>query len=862
MSILNKNHNLHGLYGIEDCNDTNISKADGIIETIKKKFYIDNREVYSELLKYKFQNSEGYDTFIDSIKTSHKKDTNDLILGTMNILGDASNPFEFKPPGYNKYTHKYRELVKIASRPFKTWTFELAFNLIKKDADADADADEDDVALLKDDALLKEVNKIFIKEFNKQQSIYDFFKENIELGVLSLDNKVKDRINPIVYAMTPYPEGNSEGNSKDTSNDTSTNQLNYFLKLADKHFKNLETKFKEGEQTFKNETGMVLNDWFLVESNTIPGMFVYENITNQYRSSAYCLNKSHKSEFVKWAAELEKIQDQSDAFVKLFTNYKQLLEKERDDEYKKKLVYLMFWDMLCVHAVFNYHQEFMELAKFSYLVNENLELVPKQTRLTKLFESFSNLPNTTPIVIGCQEMPTELPSGAITEYGMINYKSYKTTHTKSNITKKHISTITGFIYSKNLTLTGSNNSKSNADIETLSQAIRDEIILKLKEINTFGYTDAPKNKKGKYTQFTLIEAYNTTIDKLQVGQFTQSGAKTFYVIVFHCKAFKSDTPRDITMRKMRKVHPDIQAKFVDLVITTVNIYIKANGLTRGEVYAVGDMNIEKDKPDLKGGVPADVNKINEIFGMIPNPENPENPENTENNINIFAETKAETEATHIFREAADIDKTNNAKYILLPEPGTITTIKERALFQGQPTKANDLTVVHKDCIFIPSKHNVVKNVEIVGRLPNVKNMELLMPSEEWPADHFAILCAISTDVGSSKFIEFLKNFAYMALTGASFEAPPTQTLSTTLGNFLSDIPGVTTLTLSTTLNNFLSKIDGVKVTENADSSKFIEFLKNFAYMALTGVDSTQTLSTTLNNFLSAIDGVTTQPLNE
>ena len=89
--------------------------------------------------------------------------------------------------------------------------------------------------------------------------------------------------------------------------------------------------------------------------------------------------------------------------------------------------------------------------------------------------------------------------------------------------------------------------------------------------------------------------------------------------------------------------------------------------------------------------------------------------------------------------------------MLLPDPGTITTIKERALFQGQPSKANDLTVVHKDCIFIPSDLNVVvKNVEIVGRpiSSTGKNMDLLMPSKFWPADHFAIVCAISTGVSN------------------------------------------------------------------------------------------------------------------
>ena len=77
---------------------------------------------------------------------------------------------------------------------------------------------------------------------------------------------------------------------------------------------------------------------------------------------------------------------------------------------------------------------------------------------------------------------------------------------------------------------------------------------------------------------------------------------------------------------------------------------------------------------------------------------------------------------------------------------------------------------------------------------------------------------------SSNFIEFLKNFAYMALTGVALTGA---------------VQSYSTLTLSTTLEGFLSSvISGVNVsnTSNVGSSKFIEFLKNFAYMALTGLE--------------------------
>ena len=115
-----------------------------------------------------------------------------------------------------------------------------------------------------------------------------------------------------------------------------------------------------------------------------------------------------------------------------------------------------------------------------------------------------------------------------------------------------------------------------------------------------------------------------------------------------------------------------------------------------------------------------------------------------------------------------------------PPIDTLTTLKMRTRFQGQPEKAGDLTVAHRDFIVLPppsqppfvladtvlgGHFNLDELVELVdgsddaadetelrgdpaapgpslttsdGR--RVSNMDLLQPNKDWPGDHCAVLC--------------------------------------------------------------------------------------------------------------------------
>jgi hypothetical protein len=89
----------------------------------------------------------------------------------------------------------------------------------------------------------------------------------------------------------------------------------------------------------------------------------------------------------------------------------------------------------------------------------------------------------------------------------------------------------------------------------------------------------------------------------------------------------------------------------------------------------------------------------------------------------------------------------SAGYTTYPEIGTITTLKMRTQFQGQPAKEGDLTAVHKDFVILPSSEKQV--VTVVGGRPPIaslaSNLDLLMPSRQWPADHYTIFCVLNDD---------------------------------------------------------------------------------------------------------------------
>ena len=120
-----------------------------------------------------------------------------------------------------------------------------------------------------------------------------------------------------------------------------------------------------------------------------------------------------------------------------------------------------------------------------------------------------------------------------------------------------------------------------------------------------------------------------------------------------------------------------------------------------------------------------------------------------------------------------------------PPLDTLTTLKMRTRFQGQPEKTGELTVGHKDFVILPrpppgestgALEYQFKDVVLGGWAhkgdkgalkgdngEHVKadstNLALLQPSERWPGDHCAVFCyldAAGNEIFSKRKIDALR----------------------------------------------------------------------------------------------------------
>eukprot|EP00729_Bicosta_minor_P009601 gene9601-15729_t len=195
----------------------------------------------------------------------------------------------------------------------------------------------------------------------------------------------------------------------------------------------------------------------------------------------------------------------------------------------------------------------------------------------------------------------------------------------------------------------------------------------------------------------------TTVRKMVVGTFDIPGRGKVAVVVFHCKSFK---------KLVRS-----QANFV------AHALARAKAVFGCEAYGVGDMNIEAkwakgtSSEDQAAAVTA------APLGMLPG--------KTAANSATFGSVLA------------------GGGYTAYPAAGTITTLKMRTQFQGQPDKEGDLTAVHKDYVLLPTRESGNVSSVVVGGRPGdggwSSNLELLQPSRFWPADHFTIFTPFSHD---------------------------------------------------------------------------------------------------------------------
>lgn len=139
---------------------------------------------------------------------------------------------------------------------------------------------------------------------------------------------------------------------------------------------------------------------------------------------------------------------------------------------------------------------------------------------------------------------------------------------------------------------------------------------------------------------------DTTLAKMVCGKFTVDGAVKL-VLVFHCKSFKKDAQK--------------QGAFIAFALKT------AAEKFGGVAYVAGDMNIEAKWPKGTDAAAQRAGIEAAEKGMLPI-------------------TTAEN--SKLFGEAVEAPG-----YKTYPQHGTLTTLKMRTQFQGQPEKDGDLTAV-------------------------------------------------------------------------------------------------------------------------------------------------------------------------
>ena len=206
----------------------------------------------------------------------------------------------------------------------------------------------------------------------------------------------------------------------------------------------------------------------------------------------------------------------------------------------------------------------------------------------------------------------------------------------------------------------------------------------------------------------------TTLRKLAVGLFHSYSCRTaFACINLHCKNFKkaAATQAAFVVHAQRLVSEQLTAE--DAEASAIPVFV------------AGDTNI--DSKFAKGlGTDAQLAALKAApCGHLP----------------------ADAVDCSLLRQFADVLTSAGAEFF--PPLDVLTTIKQRTLFQGQAEKAGELTVAHKEFIVTPPRSAdaatafEVRDTRIVPD-PKSKssNLDLLMPSKEWPGDHSTVMCMI------------------------------------------------------------------------------------------------------------------------
>ncbi len=454
------------------------------------------------------------------------------------------------------------------------------------------------------------------------------------------------------------------------------------------------------------------------------------------------------------------------------------------DDPERAVLSLLLWDIFCTGCYAAAADAFDVLARTSYLVSGRknhaadhaVAPMPKAERFASLLTPLDNLANRHPdaaIVIGCQEMPMsrgqlplplnlsaarvknagdsvmrmlrerkerksaeaggEADGGDEAALGKLRRQSGTSWHLDNIGMPEDDESDCGFLH-------------RNIEFEDVTARCRTTLAGCLDNAEAAILGDGAKlNKKIKAT----------TLRKSAVGLFT-TAHEHFAVINLHVKSFKEHG--DVLARFITEAQAKLAfelAEGVSLHQLEAATHLSKQAASLAEyreifteltpipVICLGDMNI--DSKFHKG-----TSKDDMLASTLAAPLG-ELPQDGKVDMSILTKFCDELTAQQVQ---------------FMPPKETMTTIKRRTPFQGQPEKTGELTVGHKDFVILPRPppnesigaleyqfkdvvlggwaHNGDKGALKGDNGEHVKadstNLALLQPSERWPGDHCAVFC--------------------------------------------------------------------------------------------------------------------------
>eukprot|EP00618_Florenciella_parvula_P000997 CAMPEP_0119495656 /NCGR_PEP_ID=MMETSP1344-20130328/19206_1 /TAXON_ID=236787 /ORGANISM="Florenciella parvula, Strain CCMP2471" /LENGTH=554 /DNA_ID=CAMNT_0007531255 /DNA_START=357 /DNA_END=2018 /DNA_ORIENTATION=- len=368
--------------------------------------------------------------------------------------------------------------------------------------------------------------------------------------------------------------------------------------------------------------------------------------------------------------------------------------KDDDNAYQKQWASLLLWDLLCLFSVSQSPEAFDSLSHCSMLVTPGSDNPrPMTERIAAIVKPLTDFcvaqPAGTPVVLGCQELPTDDNSDVWLE-SVLSPMGLKCRRQVSDV-----SITTGFIHSAYL----------DAGFVDMSTVLNAQLTEFLKSLDVSD------------------RIIGTTIRRAQVACYdinqTSSGDPYYVAVVnFHCKSFK----------KLTGVQGKFMAKAMELAALLVPV---EGGEPVKEAVLVGDMNLEAPWP--KGTNPEEQRKAvleAEPF-MIP--------EGNRESMAPFGEEldKAGIETFPPLNYFTTLKL--RTRFQAQPEKeGDINCSRKDFVFASTNVEKPNVMI---DQLLVGGRDDATAEAE--------GNLALLMPSRLWPGDHFAILAMMTFGVNVS-----------------------------------------------------------------------------------------------------------------